>query len=152
MMALLFVIVIGGLWYPLLGYIVVAMMAFFLTLSVFRSRYWCWHLCPRGSFLDIALSKVSRQKTQPRFVSRIWFRSIVFIGVMGFFVYRLRQTGGDIIAIGAVFVSMCLITTIIAIILGIVFRHRMWCSFCPMGFLQERLGSISAKKKIKDHK
>jgi len=90
------VIVIGGLFYPLLGYIVVAMMAFFLTLSFFKSRYWCWHLCPRGAFLDIAMSPISLCKGVPKVFAKSWFRWLIFALLMGFVIYRITQTGGDL--------------------------------------------------------
>jgi polyferredoxin len=44
--------------------------------------------------------------------------------------------------IGSVFVLMCLLTTIISIILGIRTKHRGWCTICPMGTLQEKIGKI----------
>ena len=48
-------------------------------------------------------------------------------------------------AIGAAFVSICLVTTIIATILGIASRHRTWCvMICPMGKLQKKINSINA--------
>ena len=59
---LLPLIVIGGFYYPLLGYMVVAMMAFLLVLSYFKKRYWCWNICPRGAFLDIVMSKLTLNK------------------------------------------------------------------------------------------
>ncbi len=139
------IIVIGGLFYPLLGYLVVAMMAFFLTLSVFKSRYWCWHLCPRGAFLDIAISPLSPRRSVPRVFARSWFRWLVFGILMGFVIYRISRTGGSFLAVGAVFVSMCLITTVISIILGVATRQRGWCAICPMGTLQERIGRIKKK-------
>ena len=136
------VIVIGGLFYPMLGYLVVAMMAFFLTLSFFKGRYWCWHLCPRGAFLDIALSKVSLKKPIPKLFIKQWFRWLIFVLFMIFLIFRIIQAGGNAIAIGAVFVLMCLLTTIISIILGIATKHRGWCAICPMGTLQEKIGSF----------
>jgi len=138
-------ITIGGLFYPLLGYLVVAMMAFFLTLSFFRGRYWCWHLCPRGAFLDIALSKVSRNKPAPAFFARQWFRWSIFALFIGFLIYRIIGTGGSLIAIASVFVVMCILTTIISIILGIPMRHRSWCVICPMGTLQDKINRLSKK-------
>jgi len=136
-------IVIGGLFLPVLGYLVVAMMAFFLTLSIFKGRYWCWNLCPRGAFLDGVLSKFSLNKPMPRSFSAQWFRWAVLILFAGFLAYRVINTGGNLIAIGAVFVSMCLLTTVIAIVLGVAARHRGWCAICPMGTLQDK---ISRKK------
>lgn len=135
-------IVIGGLFVPVLGYLVVAMMAFFLTLSFFKARYWCWHLCPRGAFLDIAVSKVSRKRPAPRVFSKQWFRWLIFLIFISFLAFRIIRSGGDVIVIGSVFVGMCLLTTIISIILGVATRHRSWCAICPMGTLQEKIGRM----------
>ena len=140
-------IVIGGLFYPLLGYLVVAMMAVFLTMAVFKGRYWCWNLCPRGAFLDIVLSKVSTKRPVPKSFSKQWFRWLVFALLMGFVIFRLIRTGGNPIAIGAVFVVMCVLTTGISIILGIATKQRGWCMICPMGTLQEKIGKISGHRR-----
>lgn len=142
MVWLLPIIIIGGLFYPLLGYLVVGMMAFFLVLSFFKARYWCWNLCPRGAFLDIVMSKVSANKPVPRVFARNWFRWAVLVLLMGFLAARIIRSGGNLIIIGSVFVGMCLITTIIAVILAVFTKHRGWCAICPMGFLQEKIGKI----------
>ena len=139
-------IVIGGLFYPLLGYLVVAMMAVFLMMSLFRGRYWCWNLCPRGAFLDILLSKVSINKPMPRSFTKQWFRWLVFFLFMGFLIFRIIRTGGSLMDIGAVFVGMCILTTVISIILGVLTKYRGWCSICPMGTLQDKISKISRTK------
>ncbi len=135
-------IVIGGLFFPVLGYLVLAMMAIFLPLSFFKGRYWCWNLCPRGAFLDMVLSKFSLGKPLPKIFLKPWFRWLIFILFISFLVFRLMHTGGNIIFIGAVFVSMCIITTVISIVLGVSIKHRSWCAICPMGTLQEKIGKI----------
>jgi polyferredoxin len=140
---LLPIIVIGGLIYPVLGYLVLGMMAVLLTLSIFKGRYWCANLCPRGAFLDIAISRLSIKRQIPRFFARQWFRWSVFFMFMCFLTFRIIQTGGNWIAIGAVFVGMCILTTVISVILGVLTKHRSWCAICPMGTLQERLHKIS---------
>jgi len=147
MIWLLPLIVIGGLFYPLLGYLVVAMMAILLIMALSRGRYWCWNLCPRGAFLDIVLSKVSLNKPLPKSFVKQWFRWLVFFLFMSFLIFRIMQTGGNLIALGAVFVVMCILTTIISIILGTITKHRGWCVICPMGILQEKIGRISQKIK-----
>ena len=135
--------VIGGLFYPLLGYLVIAMMATLLIMAIFKGRYWCWNLCPRGAFLDIVLSKISRNNPLPRIFSRQPFRWLVFFLFMGFLVFRILRSGGSLIAVGAVFVGMCILTTIISIILGVATKHRGWCAICPMGTLQEKIGKLT---------
>jgi len=142
-------IVIGGLFNPWLGYLVVAMMAFFLILAIFKGRYWCWNLCPRGAFLDIVVSKFSLNRPLPGIFAKQWFRWLVFILFMVFLVFRIKSTGGDLILIGSVFVGMCLLTTIISLILGLFTKHRGWCAVCPMGFLQEKIGRRSSPR-LKD--
>jgi len=139
-------IVIGGLFYPLLGYLVVAMMAIFLTLAFFKGRYWCWNFCPRGAFLDIVLSKVSINKPMPKSFVKQGFRWSIFVLFMSFIIFRIVRTGGNLIAIGSVFVVMCILTTIISIVLGIATKHRGWCAICPMGTLQDKISKISRSK------
>lgn len=140
-------ILIGGLFYPLLGYLVVGMMVFFIVLSFFRGRYWCWNLCPRGSFLDIFLSNISLNRQNPKIFGNQLFRWLVFLAFMGFLVYRILSSGGSLAGIGVVFVSMCLITTVISIIIGIIVKHRGWCAICPMGTLQEKIGKLRKNRK-----
>ena len=146
MVWLLPLVLIGGLFSPIFGYLVLAMMLFFLPLAVFKARFWCWNLCPRGAFLDLVLAKVSRNHPLPKILSRSWFRWLFFFLFLGFFISRILAAGGSWRAIGLVFVVMCFITTIAAVILGIAFKHRCWCMICPMGFLQEKLGRLSRKK------
>jgi polyferredoxin len=140
-------IVIGGLFYPLLGYVVVAMMAALLVLSFFKGRFWCRFLCPRGAFLDILLSKVSFNKPIPKIFLKAWFRWLVFVLFICFLLFRLVKSGGNIVTIGVVFVFMCLFTTVISIVFGVLTKHRAWCVICPMGTLQHKMSSISARKK-----
>ena len=140
---LLPLIIIGGLFNPILGYLVLAMMIFLLILSFFKGRYWCWNLCPRGAFLDIVLSKFSAKRSFPKIFTKQWFRWLVFVLFVSFLVFRIVNTGGNFIAIGSVFVVMCLVTTIISIILGIPARHRSWCTICPMGTLQEKIAKMN---------
>lgn len=146
MVWLLPVIVIGGLFYPLLGYLVIGMMAFLLTMSFFKGRYWCSNLCPRGAFLDIALSGISLKRSVPKLFARQWFRRLVALLFMGFAAFRIMRAGGSPVIMGSVFVLMCLLTTIISIILGIATRHRTWCGICPMGFFQEKIHKLNSAK------
>ena len=140
-------IVIGGLFVPLLGYLVLAMMAFFLTLAYFKGRYWCWNLCSRGSFLDIVVSKFSPNRANPRIFSKPLLRWTVFAIFSIFLILRILNSGGNLITIGAIFVGICLLTTLISIILGITLRHRGWCAICPMGTLQDKIAELGRRKK-----
>ena len=142
MMWFLPLIVIGGLFNPFLGYLVLAAVVFLLTLSFFKGRYWCWNLCPRGSFLDIALARVSRNKAVPRVFVKQWFRLAVFVLFIGLVGIRIARAGGNQAVIGAVFVGACLSSTVLAVVLGVTTKHRVWCVICPMGFLQEKISKL----------
>ncbi len=146
MIWLLPLIVMGGLFLPLLGYLVLAMMAVLLIISFFKARYWCWYLCPRGAFLDLVISKISVNKPLPKIFAKQWFRWTVFFVFMAFLAFRIKQAGWSLVAVGVVFVSMCIITTVISVILGVLTRHRGWCAICPMGTLQDTIGKTRSHK------
>lgn len=147
MLWLLPLVTIGGLFFPLLGYLVFFMMLFFLALSYFKGRFWCSHLCPRGAFLDVVLSKFSLRNKIPKVFLRAGFKWAFFIIFMGFFIFQLAVCPKTFAAIGFVFVRMCIVTTIIAIILGVPLRERAWCAICPMGTLQAKIGASKHRKK-----
>ena len=141
------IIVIGGLFWSLLGYIVFFFMLFFLTLSYFRGRFWCTNLCPRGAFLDLVLRKFSLRRKIPNLILSKQFKWTVFFLFVIFFISQLVTADKTLYSIGFVFIKMCLITTIISIVLGIPIHERVWCSFCPMGTLQGKVSSLNKTKK-----
>lgn len=147
MIGLFPLIAIGGLWWPWLGYLMLVMMIVLLGLSYFKSRYWCGHFCPRGAFLDIVQSQFTRNRPWPRLFNRKWFRWTVFGVFMSVFTVRMMLTGGNPIAIGGVFVSMCILTSVLAIAFGSFTRPRAWCAICPMGTLQEQLGKTGRSRR-----
>jgi polyferredoxin len=83
----------------------------------------------------------------PRIFLKQWFRWLVFALFMIFIIFRLAHTGGKSLVVGSVFVSMCILTTLISIVLGIFTRHRGWCAICPMGTLQEKIYKIRKSDK-----
>lgn len=145
---LFFLIIVGGIFIPALGLLVFLMMLFFLSLSYFKGRYWCWHLCPRGAFLDIVLSRISPNKKVPLWLTRARLRWGVFFVFMILFIAQLSFYPKDIYHIGWVFVRMCLATTAIAILLGLPLNARAWCMICPMGTLQGKIHTLNRKKEI----
>jgi len=140
------IIIIGGIFSPLLGYIVFFMMLFFLTLSYFKGRFWCSHLCPRGAFLDLVLSRFSLRNKIPKVFFNTWFKWIFFTAFIVFFILQLVLSPKSPVAIGFVFVRMCIITTVIAVILGVPLNERTWCAVCPMGALQAKISLLKHPK------
>jgi ferredoxin-type protein NapH len=138
-------VVVGGLFYPPLGLVAAVMMLTLLGLSVFRGRYWCGNLCPRGAFLDIIVSRLSPGRQFPGWARSLTLRATILVLLMSAFAWSLANipvanadavAGGVYGLIGAVFVRLCLITTLGAIFLALVSQHRAWCAVCPMGTMQ----------------
>jgi len=142
---------LGGLWYHKLGLIMAVMMVFILGLSYFRGRLWCGNFCPRGAFLDYLIKPISLYgKIQGIFTSK-YFQFLVVTVFMTVFTIRTKaafsawSTMEALDRWGLVFAVLCLVTTIIAIVLGVLFSPRTWCSFCPMGTLQKVIYSLNKK-------
>jgi polyferredoxin len=123
-----------------------------MLISPFRGRWFCGNLCPRGSFNDFWLGKISLKKKIPNTFKSMTLRTVVFILFMVFFVYRIIGTKGLVDKVGMVLVVMCIVTTLIAILFGILINPRTWCSFCPMGTLQRWFGGKRYQLKFDKNK
>lgn len=131
---------IGGLSYPILGYFLPLVFATLFLTALVSGRWFCGNLCPRGSFNDFWLLRISRKRKIPAFFKSMPFRVPAFLFLIGLMIYRILQTEGTVEQVGMVFVSMCILTTAAAIILGVIFSPRAWCRLCPMGTLQAFIG------------
>lgn len=135
------IITIGLGWkYPLLGFTVPAVMLMGMVGGIFRGRYVCGHLCPRGSFFDRMVRPVSRNSAIPAWLRNMYFRWVVFAAMMGFMIFQITRNPSSINHWGRVFWIMCVVTTSIGVVLGLFIHPRAWCAFCPMGTLQRVLG------------
>ncbi len=134
------IVSIGGVFFPKLGYILLLVFATLLIIAPFRGRWFCGNLCPRGSFVDFWLAPLSRKLAIPPFLRSMWIRVPIFITLMGFMLFRLMETQGIVDRIGMVLVTLCIMTTSIAVLFGVLIAPRTWCTFCPMGTLQRTLG------------
>ncbi|NYT01201.1 MAG: 4Fe-4S binding protein [Methanosarcinales archaeon] len=137
---LVIIVCVGGIWYPMLGYLVPLVFAAIMITSPFRGRWFCGNLCPRGSFNDFWVSRISMGRRIPSILRSMWIRVPIFLGLMGFMLFRLVQTRGLVELVGTVFVTMCILTTAISLLFGVIISPRAWCSFCPLGTVGRWLG------------
>jgi polyferredoxin len=142
--------IVGGLFYPLLGFVVPIVMFMGIIGGLFRGRYVCGWLCPRGAFLDRILRPLSPGREIPAHLRGRIFRWVVFALLVGFMIWQISLDPGDVYHWGRVFVRMCIITTAIGVVLALFVHPRTWCSFCPMGTLQSAVGGSRAPLKIDD--
>jgi polyferredoxin len=126
-------VVVGGWFYPKLGFLLMGCMVGALGIAAFKGRQWCDWLCPRGSFYDLFLDGISRKARVPGFfrstATRIGMILLLF-AVLGIQIY-FAWPGVD--GIGKAFVVVLTVTTSIGIALGIGIHPRTWCNVCPMG-------------------
>ncbi len=144
-------VIIGGYFYPLIGFTIVGMIMLFMTLSMKRGRLYCGWICPMGAFHERFLSKFSLQKTVPVFFKSTSLRWCVFITMMGFMSYRLYLAWGDADAIGGVFRMMWIVSITLAIVLGLYYKARTWCIICPMGSLQAVMSKNTFRLHVGDN-
>ena len=142
------IVSIGGIFYPKLGYFLLLVFLTLLIIAPFRGRWFCGNLCPRGSFVDFWLAPISRKVEIPSILKSMKIRIPIFIMLMGFMIFRIIGTNGIVDKIGMVLVTICILTTAIAILFGVLIAPRAWCSFCPMGTLQRMAGGDRYQLKV----
>lgn len=140
---------------PLFGWLAVACMLPPIGLALFKGRYWCGNLCPRGSFFQYLWNPL-RRKLFPG-IGKIptWLRApatrwTVFVTLMGTLSFRMYRAWGDWAAMGNILLSVIVITTVVGMVLGLLFHPRAWCAVCPMGSLASLIGKGKQNLLIKD--
>lgn len=126
-------VVIGGWFYPLLGFLLLGCMGGALGIAFYKGRAWCDWMCPRGSFYDLFLTRLSNKEKITEIFRSTWLRvTVIFIlfAVLGVQIYFAWP---DPAGIGQAFVLVLTITTSIGILLGLAIHPRTWCHICPMG-------------------
>lgn len=131
---LLIYLVVGYFW-PVIGFIAIICMIAPVAFAVRKGRWWCGNACPRGSLYDMILTKYSPHKPIPAFVRTRGFRIFMVLFIFTMFGTQMYRAWGDWDAMGRVFWTIILITTIVGVALSFIFAPRTWCSFCPMGTL-----------------
>lgn len=141
LLAPVMLVTIGFGWkYPWLGFAVPVAMAAGVIGGLFRGRYVCGNLCPRGSFFDRVLTPLGFSGEIPARLRSRPLRWTIFALLMAGMTWRLAGNPADPRHWGLVFWAMCTITTIIGVALAIGLHPRAWCALCPIGTLSSALG------------
>lgn len=119
-----------------------------VIISMFKGRFWCGNLCPRGNFYDNLVSKFSNNRKPPKIFKSYYFRFIILTIMMTVFISGVYKNWGNLYGIGMVFYRLIVVTTIIGVILSLVYNHRTWCSFCPMGTLASIVSKFRKSKNV----
>ncbi len=130
------VVIIGALVKPILfGYFLMFCVICTIAISPFLGRYWC-NWCPRGSFLEKIWQKVSFKKEIPNFFKKTYFHLliiVIFLSIIIINFISLYSSFKVVDALGITLSRVLLGSTFVALILGVFFKPRVWCTFCPGG-------------------
>lgn len=150
-MGILFIVVMAACLFfsANFGYFLLVCLALAMGTAPLLGRYWCNWMCPRGSFLEYFLDKVSLKRRFPLFFKRAVFLTFVvsvFMFMMGLNLYLLLQSHSIVSALGITLTRLLVISTVVAIILGIVYEPRAWCVFCPGATFAKLVATFKGKK------
>jgi polyferredoxin len=148
-LALLAVVVLGLGWrWPVLGFVVPVAMLTGMIGGFFRGRWVCGNLCPRGSFFDRILARVTPNRPVPGWLRDMRFRWVVMAVLMSMMVFQISRNPTDWTHWGRVFWFMCVATTGVGVLLAMLTHERAWCSFCPVGTVARAVGGHKRQLRI----
>lgn len=130
---ILFAYLILGWFYPVVGFIAFICMIGPVLTSIWRGRFWCGNICPRGNMYDRLISRYSPHRPIPKFLKSFGFRLFMVFFIFAMFGSQMYFAWGDWDAMGAVFWKIILMTTIVGLVLSFIYAPRTWCNFCPIG-------------------
>lgn len=143
----IFILIAGWFW-PLLGYFIPFCMILGLGIGIFKGRVWCNWLCPRGSFYDSSIKPLSSRASLPPLFRHQRLRIAIFCLLMLILISNLIFYWPNPYSVGRFFVTLLSVTTVLGIILGIIFHQRAWCFICPVGSLISWIGGRKKPLKI----
>ncbi|OIP37746.1 hypothetical protein AUJ95_07680 [Candidatus Desantisbacteria bacterium CG2_30_40_21] len=134
------IVLIGGWRYPLLGYFIPFCMLLGIGIGLVKGRKWCDWFCPRGSFCDVLLKPISPSREIPQFFKGLPLRIGVLSFLMAMMTIQIINHWPDPYKIGMFFIILLTVTTIIGLILALIFHQRTWCYLCPIGSMANWVG------------
>ena len=117
---------------PEVGIIALICMIGPVAMAFWKGRYWCGNICPRGSFYDKVVSRISPHKPIPKFVRSKGFRIFMLVFIFAMFGVQLYINGLTLAGIGRTFWTMILVTTIVGVVLGVICPENV-VQFLPDG-------------------
>jgi hypothetical protein len=110
-----------------------------------RGKMHCARVCPRGSFIGLFTKKISLGLRKPAFMKTRIFHWILWGAMMGtFLVLIIYSIPRGVYVLGGNILVFMEVATGLAVLFGILFTPRAWCTVCPMGFTTGNIRSIYA--------
>ncbi|WP_181685205.1 4Fe-4S binding protein [Halorhabdus salina] len=131
---------------PIVGALaVLGCMGGAVALGVTRGRTWCDGACPRGALLDRYLRAVSRRVDAPAWLASPFVRATVGAAMLSVLTVGLARQWGDPVAMVGVVARLLVVSTAIALVLGVAYHERAWCLVCPAGTFARMTNAIGRR-------
>jgi hypothetical protein len=138
---------IANLWKPFGLYGFVCMFTPILIALSGRGKMHCARICPRGSLLWKVGKIISLGLPRPKVFGAKWFRVALWAVMMGSFVIMLiLSIPKGVYVLGNSILVFMEIATGLGLLLSILFRPRIWCTICPMGFSTGNIRKLKKRK------
>lgn len=137
--ALVLGLAIGGYFVPAIGLGVIGLMIIALLTNIAESRSFCAGFCPNGRSLSFGFKKATRNQKMPTLFTKKEVRRMLCALMMFCVVSLLLRSDGSIAAIGRIFWAIYIAAIGISAVAAVLWKPRAWCSFCPMGTMQDTL-------------
>jgi ferredoxin-type protein NapH len=118
------------------------------ALGLFNGRFWCGNICPIGNFFDNVVIKISRSKRVPHFLKIKWFKVLALVIMFSMFIMEMLMAKGNVYGYGKVFYRMIIESIVIGAALALLYNHRTWCHFCPMGSMGAFISQFRKNRKL----
>lgn len=143
---------VANIWKPFGLFGFVCMFTPILIALSGRGKMHCARICPRGSLIGKIGSKINLGLKKPRFMGTETFRTILWALMMGSFAVMLVVViPRGLYATGHAVLVFMEIATGLAILSGILFTPRAWCTYCPMGTTTARIRRLLSRRKNTNH-
>jgi len=139
---------IANIWKPFGLFGFVCMFTPIIIALSGRGKMHCARICPRGSLIGKIGSRINLGLRKPQFMSTTPFKTAVWAIMMGSFMIMLIQViPQGVYATGNAVLIFMEIATGLAILSGILFTPRSWCTYCPMGTTTGRIRKLLNSRK-----
>ncbi|QEK11286.1 4Fe-4S ferredoxin [Crassaminicella thermophila] len=149
LMVLFFILAIVDVRFGLLGFVCMAAPIYHALRG--RGKIHCSKYCPRGSILGNFLKYVSLDKNLPKALRGKSAKNILLTLMMIMFsisLYHAFQAPNVIKAVGFAIFRLMVASSILAFIMGVIFKPRSWCQVCPMGHTTALIKQSQDRKKM----
>lgn len=131
LMVLFFVFSIIDVRFSILGFLCMGFPLYHALKG--RGKIHCIKYCPRGSFLAKFISAISLNNNLPKGMNTKTFKNILLSIMLTVFAISLYRAGLDLVKISLSIFKFMTVSSIIAFIMGVIYKPRSWCVVCPMG-------------------